>query len=65
MPIGEPDLFVLVTIGVLALRTQPRRADFQLERLLAAVLLLSLTSYLLSAALGLAFSRCRRRIEQS
>jgi hypothetical protein len=43
-PIGEPDLFVLVTIGVLALRAPPRRADFQLERLLGAVLVLSLTS---------------------
>ena len=52
--VGEPDLFVLVTIGILALRAPPGRADFRLEGLPAVVLVLSLISYLLSLALGLA-----------
>jgi VanZ family protein len=52
--IGEPDLFVLVTIGILALRAPPRRADFRLEGFRAVVLMLSLISYLLSVALGFA-----------
>jgi VanZ family protein len=52
--VGEPDLFVLVTIGILALRTPPRRADFVVEGLAAVVLALTVVSYLLSVALGLA-----------
>jgi hypothetical protein len=52
--VGEPDLFVLVTIGILALRAPPRRADFRLEGVAAAALVLSLISYLLSVALGFA-----------
>jgi len=52
--VGEPDLFVLVTIGILALRAPPRRADFVLEGLPAAVLALIVVSYLLGVALGLA-----------
>jgi hypothetical protein len=52
--VGEPDLFVLVTIGVLALRMPPRLADCRLEGLAAAVLMFSLISYLSNVALGLA-----------
>jgi VanZ family protein len=52
--VGEPDLVVLVTIGVLALRRPPRLADFRLEGLAAVVLVFSLISYLSSVALGLA-----------
>jgi len=52
--VGEPDLFVLVTIAILALRAPPRRADFRLEGLAAVVVVLTLISYLLSGALGLA-----------
>ena len=44
----------LVTIGILALRAPPRRADFPLEGFPAVVLVLSLISYFLSIALGLA-----------
>jgi VanZ family protein len=54
MQVGEPDLFVLATIGILALRAPPRSADFRLEGLAAAAVALSLISYLLSVALGLA-----------
>jgi O-antigen ligase len=53
--VGEPDLFVLVTIGILALRAPPRRADFRIEGLAGAVLVISMISYLLSMALGLSF----------
>ena len=52
--VGEPDLFVLVTIGILALRAPPRYTDFRLDSFPAVVLELSLISYLLSVALGLA-----------
>ena len=52
--VGEPDLFVLVTIGILALRAPPRGVDFRLERLPTVVLVLSLISYLLSVGFGLA-----------
>ena len=52
--VGEPDLFVLATIGVLALWVPPRFADFRLEGLAAAVVVLSLISYLSSVVLGLA-----------
>jgi O-antigen ligase len=50
----QPDLFVLVTIAILALRAPRRRADFRLEGLAAVVVVLALISYLLSGALGLA-----------
>ena len=52
--VGEPDLFVLVTIGILSLRMPPRLADFRLKGLAAVVVALSLMSYLASVALGLA-----------
>jgi hypothetical protein len=52
--VDEPDLFVLVTIGILALRAPPRRSDFRLEGLATATLVLTLISYFVSAALGLA-----------
>jgi VanZ like family len=52
--LGEPDVFVLVSIGILVLRTPLRLADFRLSGWAAAVLLLSITSYLSSVALGLA-----------
>ena len=48
------DLFVLVTIGILVLRAPPRSADFRLSGFPAVVLALSLISYFLSVALGLA-----------
>src|SRR5207247_1173002 len=54
MYLGEPDLLVLVTIGILALRMPPQRTDFLVKGLPAAVLALALVSYLLSVALGLA-----------
>lgn len=54
MYVGEADLFVLVTIGVLALRAPPRLADFVVEGFPAAVLALALVSCFLSVALGLA-----------
>jgi len=52
--VGEPDLFVLLTIGTLVLRAPPRSADFRLDGFPAVVLALSLISYCLSVALGLA-----------
>lgn len=52
--VGEPDLFVLITIAVLVLRAPPSRADFGLEGVAAVVVVLTLISYLLSGALGLA-----------
>ena len=52
--VSEPDLFMLVTIGILALLTPPRLADFRVENLAAAVLVLTLISFLSSVALGLA-----------
>lgn len=52
--VGEPDLFSLVTIGVLTIRAPPRRADFLVRGLPAAVLVLTLASYAASGALGLA-----------
>jgi glycopeptide antibiotics resistance protein len=54
MYLGEPDLLVLVTIGISALRAPPRRTDLLVRGLPAAVLALALVSYLLSVALGLA-----------
>jgi VanZ family protein len=52
--VDEPDLFVLVTIGILALRAPPGRADFRLEGVAGAALVLCLISYLVSVALGFA-----------
>ena len=53
MYVGEPDLFVLVTIGVLTLRAPPRGVDFALPGLPAVALGLTLLSYVVSVALGL------------
>jgi VanZ family protein len=52
--VGEPDLFVLVTIAVLALRAAPQRPDFLLDGLPAVAIGITLVSYLVSLALGLA-----------
>ena len=52
--VGEADLFVLVTLAILALRAPPDRADFRLEGLAAIAVVLTSISYLLSGALGLA-----------
>ena len=54
MYLGEADPFVLVTIGILALRAPPRRADFIVAGVPGAVLALTLVSWLLTIALGLA-----------
>jgi len=54
MYLGEADPFVLVTIGILAVRAPPRRVDFFVEGFPGAVLALALVSCLLSIALGLA-----------
>ena len=50
--VGEPDLLVLITIEILALRAPARRADFRLDGFFAVVLVLSLISYFLSVAHG-------------
>jgi VanZ family protein len=52
--LGEPDVFILASIGILVLRTSLRLADFCLEGWAAAVLLFSVISYLFGVALGLA-----------
>ena len=52
--IGEPDLFVLVTIGVLALRAPPRTPDFCFRGLAAVAIALTLVSCVAGVALGLA-----------
>ena len=54
MYVSEPDLFILMTIGVLAIRAPPQRADLVLGRLPAVVLSIVLISYLSSVAFGLA-----------
>jgi VanZ family protein len=54
MDVGEPDLFTLVTIGILALRTPPRRTDFRVTGLPGVTLSLTLISCLLSVGFGLA-----------
>jgi hypothetical protein len=55
MYVGEPGLFVLVTIGILALRSPPRRVDFAVEGLPAVALALALLAYLTGIVLGLSF----------
>jgi hypothetical protein len=52
--VGEPDLFVLLTIAILALRAPPQRPDFLLYGLPAVAIGMTLVSYLVSLALGLA-----------
>jgi VanZ family protein len=52
--VGEPDLFVLLTIAILALRAPPQRPDFLLDGLPAAAIGLTIVSCLVSLALGLA-----------
>jgi VanZ family protein len=52
--LDEADLFVLVTIAILALRAPPRRTDFVVAGFPAAVLALTIVSYLLSVTFGLA-----------
>jgi hypothetical protein len=54
--VGEPDLFVLVTIGVLALRAPPQQVDFGWRGLPAVALGLTALSYMVSVALGLSLS---------
>jgi glycopeptide antibiotics resistance protein len=52
--VQEPDLFVLVTLGILLLRGQPTRGDLNFGGGPAAfVLLLSIIAYLVSGGLGL------------
>jgi hypothetical protein len=52
--VSEPDLFVLLTISVLALRAPPQRPDFLLDGLPAVAIGITLVSYLVCLALGLA-----------
>ena len=54
MYLGEPDLLVLVTIAILALRAPPRAIDFRLPRIPAAVVALTVTACVVSLAIGLA-----------
>jgi hypothetical protein len=51
--IGEPDLFALVTIGILVLRAPPRAADFRFRGLPATALMLAIVSCIAGVALGL------------
>jgi glycopeptide antibiotics resistance protein len=51
--VGEPDLFALVTIGILALRASPRAADFRFRGLAATALILAVSSCFFGVALGL------------
>jgi hypothetical protein len=52
--VAEPDLMILVTIGVLALRAPPRRADVFLAGFPGAVLLAALLACIVATARGLA-----------
>ena len=54
MYVGEPDLFALVTIGILALRAPPGPADFRVRGLSGLALALTILSCLASVAMGLA-----------
>ena len=54
--VGESDLFVLLTIAILALRAPPQRPDFSLHGLPAVAIGMTLVSYLVSLALGFALS---------
>jgi VanZ family protein len=51
--IGEPDLFVLVTVAILVLRQPPGAADFRFRGLAAAALVLTVLSCIAGVALGL------------
>jgi VanZ family protein len=51
--VGEADLFILVTVGVLVLRSPPTRTDFVFGRLPLAVLLFFGASQVLSILVGL------------
>ncbi|MGH7048332.1 MAG: hypothetical protein ACREE2_18300, partial [Stellaceae bacterium] len=53
MYIGEPDLLVLVTLAILALRAPPRAADFRLPGAAAAVVALTVFACAVSLAIGL------------
>ena len=53
MYVGEPDLFVLVTIGILALRSPPRRVDFAVGGLPAVALAVAFLACLAGIVLGL------------
>ncbi len=50
---GEPDMFALVTVGILALRAPPQAVDFRFRGLAAAALALAIASSLAGVALGL------------
>ena len=50
--VGEPDLFVLVTLAILAMRAPPGAADFRLRGLAAAALALAVLSGVAGVALG-------------
>jgi hypothetical protein len=52
--VAEPDLFILVTIAVLAIRAPPQRADFWIAGWPGAALALAVIALLSSVALGLA-----------
>jgi hypothetical protein len=53
MYVGEPDVFVLVTVGILALRAPPRRIDFVVGGVPAVALSLTFLAYLAGVVLGL------------
>ncbi len=53
--VGESDLFIVVTVGVLLLRAPPGRADLALGKVAAAAVLLSCAVYVLSIIIGLWF----------
>jgi hypothetical protein len=51
--VGEPDLFALVTIGILVLRAPPRAADFRFRGFAATALILASLSCVAGVVLGL------------
>ena len=53
--VGESDLFIVVSVGVLLLRAPPGRADLTLGKVAAAALLLSCAAYVVSIIIGLWF----------
>jgi hypothetical protein len=56
MFLSEPDLFALMTIGILSLRTRPRRSDLFIGGLPGVAVALIAAFYLLGIALGVARS---------
>jgi hypothetical protein len=52
--VGEPDLAILVTIGILTLRAPPCAADFRIRGLAAAALALTVLSCIAGVVMGLA-----------